>query len=290
MLRHPSVQAPLPHFPALAWDQYSGGVEAAWRATVEQAPRREQALQEALERHPCLLPFAVAYTPAGTPDYGHHGTIHGAVVTQPRLPGTATLRPDFMRITRDSQWVYVTLFELKWAGLRLFRRGARFADTFDAAREQLYGYSTALAQGEWKAFAEAYRLPAYVHWRDVRIRLVLLAGRRTEVYEHSDRRDRRRREEIIVRSLDSLAPDADARDDITVRLAGGQLRAKHIQPTLRYGPGNSQGLAVIRGLPAAIGASQLSPERRAFLLERLPYWQKYDAQPGLPIRPSGYWE
>lgn len=123
------------------------------------------------------------------------------------------------------------------------------------------------------------------------VRMVLVAGRRAEVYAHPDRRDRRRREQVLIRSLDSLAPDANARDDITVRVTARGYYAKAVQPSMRLGPGNSAGLAIIRNLPRAIASEPLmSARRRKFLLERLPYWRAFDRAAGLRIRPANYWE
>jgi hypothetical protein len=274
-----------------SWDRYVRQVDAEWRSLLDADARNELALQRFLEAHPCLLPYTVAYTPSGTPDYGHHGTIHSGVFAQPRLPGSKTLRPDFMRITRDSQWTYVTLFELKWAGMQLFRGGARFRDAFDAAREQLNGYAAALESDGWREFRDLYRLPSYVDHRDLHMRLVLLAGRRSEVYQHPERRDRRRRESLVVRSLDSLVPAAEARDEMNLALRRGQIMAAGVQPTMRFGPGNAGALAIVRGVAAAIGAQPaMPPRRKQFLLERLPYWQSFDRRPGLRISQANYWE
>lgn len=274
-----------------SWDRYSRLVDAEWRSLLDDGHPAELALQRLLEAHPCLLPYTVAYTPAGTPDYGHHGTIHSGVFAQPRLPGDRTLRPDFMRITRDSQWTYVTLFELKLAGMQLFRGGARFKDAFDAAREQVNGYAAALESDGWREFRATYQLPNYVEHRDIRLRLVLLAGRRSEVYQHPERRDRRRRESVLVRSLDSLTPVAEARDEMTLVLRRRKIVATGVQPTMRFGPGNAAALAVVLGLPGAITAqAALPPRRKQFLLERLPYWQSFERRPGLRISQANYWE
>ncbi len=285
------IEEPPSRVAPISWERHSTQLARDWRDLLELGPRAEQRFQAFLEFNPCMLPFAVAYTPSGTPDYGHHGTIHGGVFAQPRLPGGLDLRPDFLRITRDSRWTYVTLFELKWAGIELFRRDARFRDAFDAARAQLQGYATALEKDAWRGFAEAFQLPSYVDGRDVVVRLVLLAGRRSEVYGHPDRRDRRRRETIIVRSLDSLTPDANARDDMTLARRRTSILVKRMQPTMRLGPGNSDALSLVQNLPKAIADEpRLSPRRRAFLLERLPYWQSFAKRPGLLIHSAGYWE
>lgn len=217
------IEKPRHRVPPPSWDRYARLVDAKWRSLLDAGPNTEFALQRFIEAHPCVLPYTVAHTPSGTPDYGHHGTIHCGVFAQPRLPGSKTLRPDFMRITRDSQWTYVTLFELKWAGMQLFRGGARFRDAFDAAREQVNGYAAALEVDGWREFRGRYRLPDYVEHRDIQLRLVLLAGRRSEVYQHPERRDRRRRESVLVRSLDSLTPAAEARDEMTLALRGRKI-------------------------------------------------------------------
>lgn len=275
-----------------SWDRYARQVDERWRSLLdEDSARNELALQRFLEAHPCLLPYTVAFTPSGTPDYGHHGTIHSGVFAQPRLPGSKTLRPDFMRITRDSQWTYATLFELKWAGMELFRGGARFRDAFDAAREQLNSYAAALEVNGWREFRDAYRLPSYVDHRDLHIRLVLLAGRQSEVYQHPERRDRRRRESLVVRSVDSLTPAAEARDEMTLVVRRGKIVATSVQPTMRFGPGNADALAIVSEVDEAIGSQPaISARRKEFLLERLPYWRSFDRRPGLRIGQANYWE
>lgn len=290
-VRNSPIEKPRYRIAPPSWDRYSSLVDAEWRSILDEDHRSELALQRFLEAHPCLLPYTVAYTPSGTPDYGHHGTIHGGVFAQPRLPGAKTLRPDFMRITRDSQWTYVTLFELKWAGMQLFRSGARFRDAFDAAREQVNGYAAALESDSWREFRDTYQLPGYVEHRDIRLRLVLLAGRRSEVYQHPERRDRRRRESVLVRSLDSLTPAAEARDEMTLVRRRRKIVATSIQPTIRLGPGNAEALAIVRDVAEAITAQPgLPARRRQFLLGRLAYWQSFEHRPGLHISQLNYWE
>lgn len=285
------IEKPRHRVPPPSWERCARLVEATWRSLLEAGTATELELQRFIEVHPCVLPYTVAYTASGTPDYGHHGTIHSGVFTQPRLPGTKTLRPDFMRITRDSQWTYVTVFELKWPGMDLFRGGARFRDAFDAAREQVNGYAATLEVDGWREFRDWYQLPDYVEHRDIQLRLVLLAGRRSEVYQHPERRDRRRRESVLIRSLDSLTPAAEARDEMTLALRGRTIAATSVQPTMRFGPGNAVALSIVHGMGGAIARQPaFSERRRQFLLERLPYWQAFERRPGLRISQANYWE
>jgi hypothetical protein len=276
----------------MSWDRYADLVARRWNALLQHPPEDELSLQRFLEAHPCLLPFALEYTPAGDPRYGHHGTIHGAVFRQPRFPETAIeLRPDFMRITRDSRSTHITLFELKGARRPLFRSDGLFRDVFDSARAQLQGYSAWLEDADnWGSFARAYSLPSYVEHREIEIRLVLLAGRRREIYQHPASRDRRQRESIVSMSFDSLRPDSNARNDIVVRRSGLRLVAVSVPPTLRLGPGNSDGLRLMTGLAAAVEANpDLSDARKAFLIDRIPHWKAFARRPPL-IHRSGYWE
>jgi hypothetical protein len=268
-------------------------VGRAWARLLVAQPPEELTAQRFLEEHPCLLPYGLPFSEASNEVFGHHGTVLGAVFSQPRLPGPIDLRPDFMRITRDSRWTYVTLFELKAISRPIFREGdGRFLDLFDAARAQLQGYGAWIGDARnWAEFTSRYRLPSYVDHRDISLRLVLLAGRRAEVYRHPASRDRRRREQLLAVSLDSLSPDADARDDVTVRAGKRGLRAMHVQPTLRLGPANSDGLLVMSGLDAAVKRSALLTDaRKQFLLDRLPYWRAWERAPGLKVRPASYRE
>lgn len=283
----PQPVIPKPPF----WDPYAQAIEIAWRDLLEEEAELELALQRFIERFPCLLPFAMAYSPGGEPEFGHHGTLHGAVFTQPDLPGGAVRpRPDFMRITRDSSWTYVTLFELKRTSFTLFRSDQRFRDEYDAAREQVVGYQAWLDDPANKAaFLRKFLIPAAISHRDLFVRLVLLAGRRREVYGHPERRDRRRREQIVIRSLDALLPDANARDDVTVRIHDGRLVVVSVQPTMRVGPFNASGLALMDGIRETVSADRtIPPKRRRFLGERIPFWQAWASAP--TIVKAGYRE
>lgn len=78
---------------------------------------------------------------------------------------------------------------------------------------------------------------------------------------------------------------------VTVRHHGGRFTVVSVPPTLELGPENVEELIGFVGLETAIENNpQISPERKGFLLRRLPYWQDWVAQGSKGIMEAGAFE
>jgi hypothetical protein len=153
-------------------DEYSRRVSSDFAALLQ----REPAIHRFLDRTPSLVPGA--QTPGGPVN----GLLHGALITQPKLPGFRSRVPDFMWIVADSATWYPTLIEIESPTKKLFTRAGVPRAEFTQARNQLT---------QWRAwfqsptnvqqFIELYDIPA--RWRNFmgyRLRMILVYGRRAE--------------------------------------------------------------------------------------------------------------
>jgi hypothetical protein len=111
------------------------------------------------------------------------------------------------------------------------------------------------------------------------LHMILIYGRRSE-FEHDARLSKQRAslltgsdEELM--SFDRLAPHWLLSDALTVRAIGaGRYRVLVAPPTMTLGPHITERLLVLENLELAIDSSEgWSPERRAFVKSRLPYWR-----------------
>jgi hypothetical protein len=98
------------------WEAYEQQVASAWRKLLASPEAAIEAnLHHFLERHPCMLPGFRSMT-------GHSGhyPYPGAVITEPKLPGLSTRRPDFCWIATDSVTITPVLIEIEAPQKRWF--------------------------------------------------------------------------------------------------------------------------------------------------------------------------
>jgi hypothetical protein len=265
--------------PPLEWEAYAGALAREFALLLDSGDCVERSYQAFLESHPSLLPWAY-----GTFGGGHHGLIHGVVITQPRLPALAGKQPDFMMITRDTGSVYAVLVEIESPCKGWFTRQGRPTKHLTQAINQLR---------EWKAwfeqsanavkFQEEYQVPFSFDHRRFEQRYVLIYGRRHELLESgfAHMRSHHQAPDERFMSYDHLKPDENLRDAVTARVDGKGYRAVSVPPTLRLGPFQADDLVAVRGKETAVRANPLMPaERAAFLKSRFPYWDKWSRTGG----------
>lgn len=267
--------------PAWSWAEYERWLSAEWATVLRKAdPTDERAFQDFLERHPCLLPGG-----EGTGDSfgGHHGSWGGIVVAEPPVPGIFVKRPDFMWLTKNSEDLIPVLIEIEAPSKRwLTDKGDRTHELVHA-EGQLAAWRQKLDDPNVRSqFADLYEFPQRWAQRFNFVpRFMLIYGRQTEFSERPDwNRKRRglRDPSIDEMTFDRLRPFSGSANAITVRINREkdlvERRAVAVPPTFRFGPTNASSEARVNGLAEAIEANELiSVDRRAFLLERLAYWQ-----------------
>ena len=112
---------------------------------------------------------------------------------------------------------------------------------------------------------------------------LLIYGRRDEFQSDPDRK--KLREQLVIdgvmkiRSFDGLTPSYKCKDCFTVKLTEHGFEAVEVMPTLEIYPDSAEDYAVILGKEEAIKRNRyISGERKAFLIERFKYWDKWIAE------------
>ena len=166
------IQAP----PRPPVDDYVNLAKEIWQKLLDSEPE-EAAVQSFLEQNPMFLPGAL--TPGSR---SGHDPLHGAVISQPRLPGLATKIPDFMWIAKHSATWYPTLIEIEKPSKRVFSaRGIPTAE-FTQARNQLAEWRVWFSKPEnVQQFITSYAIPDWFRLgRPMQLHMVLIYGRRSE--------------------------------------------------------------------------------------------------------------
>jgi antiviral defense system Shedu protein SduA len=266
---------------AWTWDQYEDWLVDAWTDLLKHGdPHDEDLYQKFLEQHPCLVPGGDG---TGHSLGGHHGGWRDLLISQPPLPGIVRRRPDFMWLSKNSEDIIPVLLELEAPGKRwLTGAGDQTADLTHAQRQLADWKRTLDNPASRQMFADLYDFPSrWAQDYNLEPRFILIYGRQSE-FEHSPELNRLRRSmrdsSVAAMTFDRLAPLSGSKNAVCVQIRSGRPRALAIPPTLRLGPGNAGEIAYLDGLEEAIAANELiSSERKAFLLERLPYWRDVEA-------------
>ncbi|HEY0469918.1 MAG TPA: Shedu immune nuclease family protein [Polyangiaceae bacterium] len=255
-------------------EEYRAAAAGRYRELLE-TDIHERRLQEFLEENPCFLPNSRAP--------GSHGPMNLALVSQPELSGLRSRKPDFMWVTAHSAAWFPTLIEIERPSKRLFKRGAIPTQEFTQARNQLAQWRAWFSDSaNVQRFIGEYGIPEmYTKYRKMEPRFVLVYGRRAE-FENDVELSRQRAAlmpagDEILASFDQLHPDMELREAVTVRATGyGRYRVIKVMPTLQMGPMLADRLNRLEGFEEAVaGETRMSPERRAFLGSRIPYWRSW---------------
>ncbi|WKN61244.1 DUF4263 domain-containing protein (plasmid) [Rhodococcus opacus] len=198
---------------------YRDALVAEWNRLVNSEDiQLEKVAQKFLERHPSLIP-------------GSHGSHMkygkwpwpGAVISQPRLPGIAERKPDFLWIASNTTHLLPVLIEIERPDKRWFKRKTlKPHSDFKDANQQIH---------EWRKwfqdplnhlnFVRDYKLPDDISRLRVEVQYILIHGRHEEFGDDIERlQDRAAREveHLRLMTFDTLLPDANAMSYGTVKL------------------------------------------------------------------------
>ena len=277
--------------PDISVDQYAEWCTEKFRELLCSDPD-ESVVQEFLERHPWLVPgHATPGSPSG------HFPLHCSLITQPKLPGQHVRFPDFMWIATHTGAWFPTLIEIEKPGKRIYnKKGSPYSD-FSQAQNQLNQWRSWFTNDANVAqFKEMYGIPGYMLRRQMKLHMILVYGRRSELDEQPDLAKQRGSllsGDAELMSFDRLLGpqyiDTRMKDAVTVRAMGdGRYRAKYVPPVFGLGPALAERLLVIDGLEEAIEQNpDISNERKMFLQQRIPYWKKWASSPNQGItRPA----
>ena len=271
-------------------DEYAEQCKQQFHRLLEANPC-EPEVQSFLQKHPWLVPGH--QRPSGLP--GHY-PLHGSLIAQPKLPGQESYIPDLMWIATDSEAWFPTLIEIERPDKKIFNQDGSPSANFTRARNQL---------AQWRSwfndptnvdqFIDLYGISGRMGWRMMRLRMILIYGRRSE-FEDDPKLTRLRgsllpgQDEELM-SFDRLEPDTFMRDAITAKAVGrGKYQALWVPPVFATGPGPvlANRLLHIEGIPEAIDRNpEIDEDRKDFLKQRIGYWKDQASSLGSGIYSVG---
>lgn len=267
---------------AWTWDQYEEFLSSEWALCLTNA-LDEKTVQQFLEKHPCLVPGGQGGQESNA---GHHGAFYEALITQPRLDGEFNRQPDFMWLTRHSGAVIPVIIEIENPNKPWYTRAGQETAPLTQARTQLTEWQTWLdTPGNEIVFRSRYELEGkYSESRAFEPLFWLIYGRSAETHSKplaNRGRSRSDRNGTESMTFDRLAPNHGSRNSVTIRHSSDRKSTVlHIPPTFQLGPSFAHHLDVCSGWDQAIERNeQLSPERKQFLIERIPYWIDWHNSP-----------
>jgi hypothetical protein len=234
----------------------------------------EKSVQQFLERNPAMVPGS--RTPGGT---SGHWPLHLALIARPKLHGFNGYEPDFMWLSKHSGNWYPAMIEIERPGKRIFTANGIPGAEFNQARNQLKQWQVWLNEPTNQLnFMQHYGIDAWFNQCcQMRRHFILIYGRRSEFENHPQLSKARGNllsgdEELM--SFDRLAPEPHVQEAVTVQAIGnGKFKVLWVPEVFGLDPHVANFLPCYVGLEEAIEQNpNISPERCAFLKERIGYW------------------
>lgn len=269
----------------MPWSEYKTRVQEEWLQLLDsgQGERRVQAF---FEQHPCLVPGA--HEGLGGLTSGH-GPFPSALITQPPLSGFGGKRtPDFLWIACDSVFLNPVFIEIEDPAKPYLTKSGQQHHKLTQALHQLDEWRDWFSEPlNRQLFYETYRLPNMLRRRQWEPIYVLVYGQQ----DTDPDRIRKLRAQLKKTSSQHVIPYEHIKpmelcsDYLCVTNGKNGYVAKSVPPTLQLGPSLAEDRALIKGRSKAIGASPwMSEARKAFLIERLPYWDEWTRHGGNMLR------
>lgn len=292
---------------------YVDWLSQRWPKVLDTHASNEKAIQEFLERHPCMVPGFKGvpineynqgwlYDIANHDGFAHNGPIHHALFTQPRFAGYDARIADFMWLNHNSASFEPTFVEIETPAKRWFNKDGTTSQALNHTMDQLADWRLWLEDhGNRRQFARFFKIsPHFLTDFSFRPRFILVMGRRDE-FSGNPRLNQKRGTVVrdwISRAMtfDALIPFEQAAEygvvTFQARTAGFQL--KGIPPTLQLGPAvaTAKHYDTFASWEGVLdNAEFLSKQRRDFLRERIPYWAGVHRAHKIRHIPSGQvWE
>ncbi|MFG1637449.1 Shedu anti-phage system protein SduA domain-containing protein [Pseudonocardia alni] len=266
-----------------SWQEYVDWLTPRWDALLASDPA-EPAVQSFLEQHPCLIPGAHGDVGPG----GHHGPVLGGVFAEPPLQGLDKhRRPDFMWITRSTSLITPICIEIERPGKHWFTSGGVPTAQLTQALDQLTDWKVWFSESENQAIFRKQYIAGEHEDRQLLPQYVLIFGRQREFdrsygrHERPDRlrkkRDFMRRENEFFMTFDSLRPDAQDSDLLTLRMSSNGPRVLAVPPTFTTGPSTQDDAKQLKSIEDALSRTPLITDaRRAHIRKRWEHWRNED--------------
>jgi len=226
-----------------------------------------------------------------------HSPFPAALLSEAPLVGMGAKVPDFIWLGSNSANLTPVFIEIESPAKQWFTRTGDPHHDLTQALNQLAQWKAWLDQNENRAlFYSAFEIPDHMRRHlTFNPQFVLIYGRRREFDERPELKRLRKQWEPpgqVVMTFDRLTPARDCKLFPTVtKRADQRYRALAVPPTFKLGPGVAKDFAMIEGIPEALERNEwISKERRAFLTERLPYWNEWSRLGDKGIIWSNAWE
>jgi hypothetical protein len=218
--------------------------------------------------------------------------VRAALITQPGLHSTTTRVPDFMWLSNDSATLYPVLIEIERPAKHWFTAKAVPTANLTQAMSQLRDWRAWFNERDNQSrFMKRYNIPEDYDRGSFRPHCVLIYGRRAEFGANPQLRRLRAMQEHpdeSTMSFDRLRPLRDNANFITIKKTRAGYEAVAVPPTLKLDPMYAPLWVDIRNKQAAIERCEwMSPERRAFLCDRVEYWDEWARRGNLGVIPVG---
>ena len=167
--------------------------------------------------------------------------LHDILITQPKLPSIPFRIPDFMWISTHSTAWFPTLIEIEKPDKRVFKQNGDPTADFSHAGTQLAQWHSWFSEPtNVLQFIEYYGIPDIMRNRTMRLRMILIYGRRSEFKENRQLTKLRGSllpEHSELMSFDRLSAATSMADAITVKAKdSGKYQAVWIPPVFETGP------------------------------------------------------
>jgi len=266
-----------------SWQEYVDWLMPRWDALLASDPA-ESTVQVFLEKHPCLLPGAHGDVGPG----GHHGPVLGGVFAEPSLQGlNKDRRPNFMWITRSTSLITPICIEIERPGKHWFTVDGVPTAELTQALDQLTDWKVWFSESENQSIFRRQYLGGASEDRQLLPQYVLISGRQREFersyrrHEQPDRlrkkRDFMRREHESFMTFDSLRPDAQNSDLLTLKMSSDGPRVRAVPPTFTTGPSTRHDAQPLGSIEDALSRTLLITDaRRAHVGRRWEHWRNED--------------
>ena len=259
---------------AVSWSDYKDIAESEFAKALE-AEAAEAEFHALFERHPCLLPGR-----RGMRLNGAEGAFPAAVISKPRLPSWGGKIPDFMWITSDSVTLAPVLIEIEAPGKPWFTKAGQQTHKLTQALSQLLDWRLWFEDSYHReAFLDFYHLDGMLRQRLFRPEFILIYGRRADAHKteaHARKRGLLQTDTQAVVSYDRLFPSEAGSEYMCVAIDANGYKALAVPPTITLSPLWAKERALVAGKVEAVQANVYIPElRKAFLKDRMPYWDEW---------------
>jgi hypothetical protein len=268
--------------PPISWDIFEKQILSEWESLLNSnPPPSEEDIQHFLEKYPSLVPGA--FNLIGS-ESGHYPRFQ-ALISQPVLPSFDYRKPDFMWLSRNSAAIEPVLVEIESPGKRWWtddgQQTAQLTQALDQIIEWKTWFDDPLNKRKFLDMYEVDEGPAFR--RHFEPSFLLIFGRRSEANSRPSlvaKRNHLPQDRVIIRTYDGLNPNPKSSQVLCIKGSKNKddyaFTVLSVPATLMLDPSFASKLDNYTNIEGAIEVNRLiSPKRKKFLIERIPYWREW---------------